>query len=395
MSDGTFYDQLPVFDKFADITDPGRYRAVPDDWLVVVADIESSTAAIGAGRYKQVNIVGAASITSVLNAVKPHRVPFVFGGDGATLCVPSPAAAAARRALTATKLMARREFNLNLHTGVVPVRDIHATEHRLLVARYRVSRYYTQAVFSGGGLGYAEACVKDPVKGRPYRIDPGGVEPEGNFGGLECRWDDIPSPSDETVTLMVRAIHGDPSRSGAVYRRVIDQIERIYGDVEACRPVRLDVMRLARSNHKLASEVAVRTCGRGRPFRVIYWLWLKTQMAIGHVVFPRNWKFGGVDWGRYQRDAVTNTDFRKFDDVLRQILAGTRHQREQLVAFLEREFEDRELVFGLCAAPAALMTCLIFNRHGEHVHFVDGVDGGYAKAATQMKQRLAHLAIGS
>ena len=117
-------------------------------------------------------------------------------------------------------------------------------------------------------------------------------------------------------------------------------------------------------------------------------------MAIGYAVFPRNLKFGGADWDRYQRDAVTNTDFRKFDDVLRQILAGTRHQREQLAAFLEQAYTDGELVYGLCAAPAAMMTCLIFNRHGEHVHFVDGVDGGYAKAATQMKQRLADLADG-
>ncbi len=52
MPDGNFYDQLPVFDDFSGITDPNRCRAVPDDWLVVVADIEASTAAIGAGRFK-------------------------------------------------------------------------------------------------------------------------------------------------------------------------------------------------------------------------------------------------------------------------------------------------------------------------------------------------------
>jgi hypothetical protein len=31
------------------------------------------------------------------------------------------------------------------------------------------------------------------------------------------------------------------------------------------------------------------------------------------------------------------------------------------------------------------MTCLVFNRHGGHVHFVDGAQGGYAMAAAQMK----------
>ncbi len=150
-------------------------------------------------------------------------------------------------------------------------------------------------------------------------------------------------------------------------------------------------MQLARSNDKLASEVRVRTSGRTRLYRAWYWLRLKIQMAIGRFVFPRHMRFGGVDWGRYQRGAVTNTDFRKFDDVLRHILAGTARQRQELAGYLEGEFEKGRLVYGLCAAPAAVMTCLIFNRDGEHVHFVDGVDGGYAKATTQMKQRSTHL----
>jgi len=35
-----------------------------------------------------------------------------------------------------------------------------------------------------------------------------------------------------------------------------------------------------------------------------------------------------------------------------------------------------------------LMTCLVFERHGQQVHFVDGADGGYAAAAKEMKKRL-------
>ncbi len=66
-----------------------------------------------------------------------------------------------------------------------------------------------------------------------------------------------------------------------------------------------------------------------------YWLRLKIQMAIGYAVFPRNLKFGGADWDRYQRDAVTNTDDRSFGDVLRHILAGTARQRAELADYLE------------------------------------------------------------
>lgn len=40
-------------------------------------------------------------------------------------------------------------------------------------------------------------------------------------------------------------------------------------------------------------------------------------------------------------------------------------------------------------ADTALMTCLVFNlRKSEHVHFVDGGDGGFAIAAKQLKTQL-------
>lgn len=45
-------------------------------------DIRGSTRAIEEGRYKQVNMVGAAVITAVLNACAGYEIPFVVGGDG-------------------------------------------------------------------------------------------------------------------------------------------------------------------------------------------------------------------------------------------------------------------------------------------------------------------------
>src|SRR5713226_3884394 len=121
LSDQRFYEELPVFDEFARITEPGHYQPLPADWHVVIADVEGSTAAIAAGLYKQVNVVGAASIVAVLNAIKPLRVPFVFGGDGASLCVPEAVVEPVREALRATKRMAWDEFHLALRVGIVPV----------------------------------------------------------------------------------------------------------------------------------------------------------------------------------------------------------------------------------------------------------------------------------
>src|SRR5438876_6530380 len=169
-SSDSFYESLPVFDEFAGITDPARYQPLPDDWHVVVADVQGSTAAIARGLYKHVNVVGAASITAVLNAVRPLEVPFVFGGDGATLCVPASVVGPVRQALMATRLMAEREFHLPLRVGMVPMPHIRRGGQDVLVARWRISPHCTQAVFSGGGLPFAEACIKDVERGREYRL---------------------------------------------------------------------------------------------------------------------------------------------------------------------------------------------------------------------------------
>ena len=98
-SEPTFYAALEPFTDFAEVADPARYVAAPDDWILVLADIKGSTEAARAGRYKDVNLVGAACITATLNVTKGLDLPYVFGGDGATVLIP-PAAreAVARRA---------------------------------------------------------------------------------------------------------------------------------------------------------------------------------------------------------------------------------------------------------------------------------------------------------
>jgi hypothetical protein len=40
---------------------------------------------------------------------------------------------------------------------------------------------------------------------------------------------------------------------------------------------------------------------------------------------------------------------------------------------------------------AALVTCLVQSYNGNHMHFVDGSDGGYALAARGLKEQLKSL----
>ena len=85
--DADFYARLPIFEGFANIMDPARYRPLPDDWLIGLTDVVSSTQAIENGRYKAVNTAGASVIAAVTNALPGRKFPFVFGGDGASFAV--------------------------------------------------------------------------------------------------------------------------------------------------------------------------------------------------------------------------------------------------------------------------------------------------------------------
>jgi hypothetical protein len=387
MDSEDFYARLPVLTNFAEISRAENYRPLPDDWQVAVTDVEGSTLAVRQGRYKDVNVLGASSIVSVLNIARPLEIPFVFGGDGASLCVPPSLVEKTREALRATRRLAREEFRLSLRAGMVPVRFIHDHGFQVRVARCRTSAKYIQAAFSGGGVQFAEQCIKDPQRGEAFRIQDDETTPTttGDFSGLECRWDNIPSPHGEIVTLLVQAISGNETIDAQTYRDALDAIADFYGDAQSSNPVVEESLRLTLDRATLDREAKL----HARPtLRGLYRLFVCLQSMVGQWLMDRGIKTPGVDWGAYKSDVIANSDFRKFDDLLRHILSGTTAQRERLTAFLEDRYRRGELVYGLHWAPTALMTCLIFQRNGGHIHFVDGADGGYAIASEDLKRRL-------
>lgn len=383
-----FYAGLPVITDFEAVTREESFVPLPADWYVAFCDVHNSTAAVAAGKYRNVNSIGAAAITAVINASQGIDIPFSFEGDGAVMCVPKTRLAAVRAALAKTREVARDAFELDLRIATVPVAEI-PEGFSVRVARYRVSENYTQAVFSGGGIACIDALVKDPASAPRYTIAPGSVEPMGSFDGFECRWQDIPSRHGETVSLMVLALHHEPERAAAVYRAVIRKVAEIYGDPDSCHPVSLPQLALTLSGRNLADESGIRGTGRGRFGR---WRWMmhaRLMVLIGWVLMRFKVRTRSTDWSRYKPEMVQNSDVRKFSDVFRQILSGTAAQRELLSAWLEQRLKRRELVYGLHVTDRAHMTCLVFDYSGRHLHFIDGADGGLFLAAKEFKRRAA------
>ena len=87
---------------------------------------------------------------------------------------------------------------------------------------------------------------------------------------------------------------------------------------------------------------------------------------------------------------TTHSDYRKFDDMLRMILDCTDKQVVAIRELCEEYSQEGKIHFGLHCSAQALMTCLVNGlADGEHIHFIDGGDGGYAIAAAELKRQRA------
>lgn len=388
MSSERFFAELEPFDGFAGIVEPSSYHAVPDDWCVAITDVEDSTRAIAEGRFKDVNAIGAASIVAVLNAARDLPLPFVFGGDGATILFPASRRAAVAVALRGMRRLARESFGLALRVGIVPVADLTRAGLPVRVGRLRLSPWVSLAMLSGRGVTEAERRIKSGDHDHEYSVVAAGAEAQADLAGFECRWDPLHTRRGHIVTLLVAARGPDAETRSETYREVLASIDAVLGDVTRANPASLESLNIAGDARAFEQEARLLggASALGRGLRGVQ-AWATAQ--LGRLLLRTGWRIPGFDGSAYRREVVQNTDFRKFDEMLRMVLDVTPAELAALEADLAARREGRRLAYGMHVSEAAVMTCLIFSHEHVHVHFVDGSGGGYATAAVALKQQLA------
>ncbi|MEM1034375.1 MAG: DUF3095 family protein [Myxococcota bacterium] len=384
-----FYRDLPEFHDFADVAGTDPFSPVPDGWRVVITDVVGSTDAIAAGRYREVNAMGVASIVALRNAVRGCAIPYVFGGDGATVLTPSSRQPDVDATLRGIVAMAAEGFGLTMRVGTVPVAELRADGFDISVAKYRQSPGSQFAMLRGSGVGEAERRVKDPHDARAARYRPSEKGPrEANFEGFECRWRPVPSRCGQTLSVIVKAVAEDDAQTReATYRRVIAQLDALAAasgtpaDVAAA-------LRLAAPWSRFAVETGIRATQASGWGATRVRLEAGLSVAIGRTLLAAGLDAFGFP-GRTYRDAVVvNCDERKFDDVLRAVVDVDERRHRALRAWLEHERQGGALDYGIHASRERLLTCAIGDYRSDHVHFVDGADGGYALAARELKAQM-------
>lgn len=368
--------QFNAFSDFRSALDEGVYRPVPEGWLIAVSDVEGSTSAIAAGRYKDVNLAGAATIAAIQNACPDASLPFAFGGDGATILLPPELSHDVTKALAGIQKISRNLLDLQMRCALIPVSHVRSFGREVSVALHTLAGGRTLAMMCGGGLDAADAIMKSP-DGARFAITADETTEDADLTGLSCRWQPLISRNGVMLSLIVRA-RETGSALPETYRRLYTRLESILPR-QAC-PVSVDNLRSAFPPKGAAFERRM-----GNSFFGVY-----GEAALAKLSELTGLTIGGFDGRAYRSSLPAHSDYRKFSDSLRMVLDVSEAEADRIEAILEAAESEREVDFGSHRAPAALMTCFVSTTEdGNHVHFVDGADGGYALAAQRLKAKIA------
>ncbi|MGC1495712.1 MAG: DUF3095 domain-containing protein [Sulfitobacter sp.] len=372
-----FYASVTPNADFSVFADADVYMPLPDDWWVGTSDIVGSTQAVAEGRYKTVNMVGAAVVSAQMNAHEGAGFPFIFGGDGAGFAVPAAWKARAEQALAAVRVWAQEEFDMELRVGMIQVRDIRAAGLDIGVARFQAAQGIDYAMFSGGGLSWAENQMKLGLHGLAQA--PAGTKPD--LTGLSCRWSHMPSHHGSILSVVIEP---SPDASVADFAKLSREVVALARELELSgHPAGSSGPGITWPPAGATLEAhAQRGDGPLGPARRK----ALTESFIAWVLFKTGLKVGGFDARRYRRHVRQNADFRKFDDGLKMTLDCDPDTEKRLRALLEKATADGIIRYGLHTQSEAMMTCIVPSIHqDDHIHFVDGAAGGYTAAAQAIK----------
>lgn len=374
-----FYETLSPLSSPAMVFAANHYVQAPADWYIACSDIKGSTAAVAAGKHPDVNFAAAAMISALTNHC--GEIPYQFGGDGAVALIPPAFASDARKVLARIRRFARTEFKLDLRVGLAPVSALSERGAEILVARYEPSPGNAYAVFLGNGVEDMESAVKgrgDATLSELAIIGDGeddGAAPD--LTGLSCRWSPLRSAHGRMISLVIRG--GD---HGEIYNAL-----RAMIGTDALNCVSMAILRPRWPLRGFIREAKAR---RGKRSLALTIPWVALVTLFAFCVFTFKIKIGNFDPERYQRELAANAvDFARSGAVLSLVFDCPVKLVEIVRAFLDERQQRGEIHYGMHLSDHAVMTCLVTSStDNQHVHFVDGGDGGYTQAATQLKARL-------
>ncbi len=300
-----FVERLPVLDSFYEVLAVKNYVSVPDDWFIAVTDVVQSRAAIDAGRFKAVNMAGVAMITGIMNQIGHHKLPYIFGGDGAAVAFAPKDYDAVYSVLSKTRTWVSEELSLELRAAIVPVKKNIEQNCEVRLAGLFVSQAITNYAFTGHGLALAEKLLK---KGE-YEIEPASTGEYPDLTGLSCRWMPVEKESHKIISMIVEAADGKDRIPEHI---LVELLEMVNADKAEGHPVPEEQIRFKWPVDGLNLEASA----TGDSMFKLYCIAL-----IAWILDRTGWSMGEFNPHHYRRQLGLNTDYRKVHDGIRMTLS--------------------------------------------------------------------------
>jgi hypothetical protein len=217
------------------------------------------------------------------------------------------------------------------------------------LAFFAASPDVTYAMFSGGGLAWADAQIKAGHFVIPAA--PAGARPD--LTGLSCRFEPMASRRGLILSLIARPL---PGAAPAAYRDAIRDVTGIVErSPERASPVPPAGPSLGWPPTGLGREA--RLTHRPGTSRLLHRLRVALNVLGIHAVFRLKWRIGGFNPKAYIGEMVGNSDYRKYDDGLRMTIDCTPDLADRIEARLAEARGEGILAYGLHRQHSALMTC--------------------------------------
>ena len=378
--EGDFYSKLPVFEQgFTDLfSDTANFVRVPGSWFIIITDIKNSTLAVQKGLHQDINLIATGSIIVGLNLAREAgiEIPFFFGGDGATLIVPGFMLDKIMGMLLLYRDNVKRNFDLDLRVDKVPVKKIFSEKKNLGIARLRLTEKHITPVVIGEGLLFADALIK-AKEAKNAKPEENLVQP--NLEGMECRWDLIkPSEADNEVICLLARV-ADPDNQHKVLKEVLEAIENIFGPYSKRRPVSIKGLKLLADYKRFGNEQKVK-----------FGYSSSGNLAKRILSYPvSNFYLKLTESGKnYLDNLVELCDTLVIDGSINTVISGTPDQCKRIVEVLGSMEQANKLFYGYSVSSESIMSCYVQDRKDKHIHFVDGAEGGYTRAATMLKEKI-------
>ena len=355
------------------------FTKVPKDWVVVVTDVLDSTKAVNSGNHQKVNLAATGSVVTVMNTLKTKlkdfQIPYFFGGDGAIFLIPSSKETEVKNALATFSQHVKKNLQLTLRTGFVLVSDIYSSGYDIQITKVRMNQYLIIPLVLGNGLQYAEDLIKNNFDPKKQEIV---SSPALDLEGMECRWDKIAPKKDKNKVVCLIVSCADEKEQSKIYGDILDMIDLTFGSFNQRQPIATTRLKLNATLAKIREEMVARIGENKFSYLLKHFL----------ITYFGKFYFKYFTEGKTYLNKVSQlSDTIMIDGSLNTVMEGGSSQVEMLTNYLDLLEREGKIKYGLHATYASVMSCYVQDRGDNHIHFVDGTEGGYTSAAIIYKKK--------